>query len=84
MKRYKIRVDRIIAILILISAPIFLLIVLPKHSKEETQNSSSFEVQTESSAVCTSSTKAAINTSIPTEPVTIPIINPPQRSSAAF
>jgi len=53
-KRYKIRVDRIIAILILISAPIFLLIVLPKHSKEKTPNSSLFEVQNETSAFCAS------------------------------
>ena len=83
-KRYKIRVDRIIAILILIFAPIFPLIVLPKHLKEETPKSSSFEVQTETSAVCTSSTKTAITTSITTEPVTIPIINTPQCSSAAF
>lgn len=83
MKRYKIRIDRIIAALILISAPIVLLIVFPKHSKEK-PNSSSFEVQTETSAVCTSSTKTAITTSITTEHVTIPIINTPQCSSAAF
>lgn len=83
-KRYKIRVDRIIAVLILISSPIFLLIILSKHSKEEKPNSSSSEVQTETSAVCTSSTKTATTTPITTEPMTIPIINAPLCSASAF
>ncbi len=46
-KRYKIWIDRIMAVLMILVIPIILLIVSSNQSKAEKHNSSAFEVQTE-------------------------------------
>lgn len=81
-KGYKIRYDRIMAVLFVFAVSIILLIISFKNSKAENDEFISSEVQAESSTICTSFISE--ETTVTTQPVSIPIIEYPECRSSAF
>lgn len=82
-KRYNIRYDRLIAVLLIIAVPVILLIV--SHCRGEITDTVSVDMQTETSTDCTSFTTEPVTaTTIATTTVTIPRIEHPECQASAF
>lgn len=81
-RRYKIRYDRIIAVLLIIAVPVILLLI--SHCRSETTDTVSVEVQTEASTDCTSFTTEPITATTTTVTVTTPLIEQPECQASAF
>lgn len=82
-KRYKIRYDRLIAVLLIIAVPVILLLL--SRCRSETTDTVSVKVQTETLTDCTSfTTESTKATTVTTVTVTLPKIEQPECHSAAF
>lgn len=82
-RRYNIRYERIISVLLIIAVPIILLLL--SRCRSETTDTVSVKVQTETSTDCTSlTTEATKGTAVTTVTVTIPKIEQPECRSSAF
>lgn len=81
-KRYEIRYDRIIAVLLIIAVPVILLLV--SHRSGETTNTVSVDVQTDISADCTAFTTEPDTATTTAVTMTIPRIEYPECQASAF